>query len=85
MKVELYGSPDCRPCKDYRPMLERFAASYGYEFEYIDVYTDEGAERANALHILSTPATVFRAESDLRLFFGAKSMDELLNEKRELK
>jgi thiol-disulfide isomerase/thioredoxin len=37
MKIEYYTAEWCKPCQWYKPVVERLAAEFEFELEYIDV------------------------------------------------
>jgi protein-disulfide isomerase len=58
--VEFFD-PDCELCKAMKPIVDEVMASHGpkiTDFERVDITDPEGAERAEAHHVASTPTFV---------------------------
>lgn len=71
-----YFDPDCELCKAMKPVVEQVIASHGpriTDFEMVDISSPEGAERAEAHYVSSTPTFVLSNE-------GGEELNRLVGE-----
>lgn len=66
MKRLLYfGAEWCASCKALKPIVEKEAPEMGYEVEFIDAGTDDGAFMANDYNVRSLPTIVVIGEDGI--------------------
>ena len=58
MKLLYFGADWCSSCKALKPIVEKEIPSKGYEFKYVDMDSDEGADMADKFGIRSLPTLI---------------------------
>ncbi len=66
-KMMKFEHETCTPCKDVDVYIERLTNDYpGFAVEYVDVFTDKGAELANEHKVRSTPTVLFMVDGEVK-------------------
>lgn len=61
--ILLFGSPTCQPCKMVKEQLDK----EGIAYEYVDVATDEGRDKAIEHQTMSTPTLIVLDENSAQV------------------
>lgn len=85
LKVTKYGAPWCGPCKMLDPVLHELQDEFKeVEFEFIDIDTDEGANKAAEAGVMGIPRVFFEKDGetveDINGFVPKGALEELINQ-----
>ena len=64
-KLLYFGADYCSACKALWPIVEKEAPEKGYEVEYYDMDTEEGAEMGADMNVRSLPTIIIMEEGDI--------------------
>lgn len=80
MKIQKFGLPTCKPCKD----VEEYFNSKNIDYENIDLSLDENLDLGVKYGIRRVPVTILLNDKDVPLKkvlgFNTQELDELLND-----
>lgn len=75
MKLEYFTAPWCQPCKVFGPTLEKFAVTWGFELDKINIQEDPAKLPAD---VLGLPTVImYKDNIEVSRFTGAKSESDL--------
>ena len=78
MKLVMFTSPTCMPCKIVKPTVERLVSERNYDVETVDIF--RSPDVATDFGVMSTPTWILVDEfgSELRRAVGAMNRPSLI-------
>lgn len=81
-KIIKFYAEWCNPCKTYGPVVEKYAKENGFEFQSVDIDTDEGMKLCRTYGVRGVPTTVVERGYLIKKASGAlnkQQLDELVS------